>query len=340
MRDRKYDLIGVGNAITDHLIQVEDDFLEKNVSGEKGGMLLAEIDEINSLINASTNGSKTSPGGAAANTVRTAARLGASSRFLGMLGQDDIGRAYIEAFKDVGCDVSAFRIHPEKQSGQCLSIITPDRERTMRTFLGAAVELGSEPISATDFADCDTMYVEGYLLFNRELITRVLALGKEAGCRIALDLGSFEVVRSCMDVLPELLENYVDIVMANEDEGLAFSGSSDLERSLAALAQHCGTAVLKLGDEGAWISSGERLIVIEPVPAPEVLDTTGAGDLWAAGFLYGLAQGMPLEHCGAIGSILGSAAVGEVGASIPEHRWLPIKGDIDAIVEQVMTKDT
>lgn len=340
MSERKYDLIGVGNAITDHLIQVEDQFLDLNSIGEKGGMELAEIEAIHSLLESAPNGSKTAPGGAAANTIRTAARLGASSRFVGMLGRDDIGRSYIEAFESVGCDISAFRIHPEKESGQCLSIITPDRERTMRTYLGAAVELGSEPLSASDFADCDTLYVEGYLLFNRDLIKRVLALGKESGCRIALDLGSFEVVRSCMDILPALLEEYVDIVMANEDEGRPFSNNSDLEAALAALARHCETAVLKLGDEGAWISSGERLIVIEPVPAPEVIDTTGAGDLWAAGFLYGLSRGVALEHCGAIGSILGSAAVGEVGAAIPEPRWRLIKGDIDTVVEQLKSEGT
>ena len=162
----KYELMGAGNAITDLLVQVEDDFLRTHVEGEKGGMELADLELIERLIAACPGRATTAPGGAAANTVRTAARLGLNCKFLGMLGEDDVGKYYLEAFADSGCDISGFRRHAEKASGRCLSIITPDKERTMRTYLGAAIELAGVPLSVDDFANCRILYVEGYLLFN------------------------------------------------------------------------------------------------------------------------------------------------------------------------------
>lgn len=333
MADYRYELMGAGNAVTDILVQVADDFLEEKVEGERGGMELVDVEVIRSLLDICPSKPTRAPGGAAANTVRTAARLGVSSRFLGMLGEDEIGDDYIASFADVGCDTSAFRRHAEFASGQCLSIITPDKQRTMRTYLGAATELAGANLSGEDFAGCRTLYIEGYLLFNRDLTHKIVRLAREAGCRIAMDLGSFEVVKVSRDMLPELLRDSVDIVLANEDEARAFSESDDLENSLKCLADHCETAVLKLGDEGAWIHADDETVVVEPVPPPRLVDTTGAGDLWAAGFFYGLARNMPYEICGAIGSILGSAAVSEVGTMISDESWNRIKSDVDAIME-------
>ena len=332
--DYKYELMGAGNAVTDILIQVDDQFLEQSVGGERGGMELVDVDIIKSLLKAYAGQPTHAPGGAAANTVRTAARLGVSSKFMGMLGKDPIGDDYIKSFSDYGCDISAFRRHDEMESGQCLSIITPDKQRTMRTYLGAATELAGAPMGVEDFEGCRTLYIEGYLLFNRELTHTIVRLAKEAGCRIAMDLGSFEVVKASMDMLPAMLRDDVDIILANEDEARAYSGSEDLEDSLNALAELCECAVMKLGDEGAWIKADGEMIVVEPIPSPELVDTTGAGDLWAAGFFYGMSCGLPYEHCGAIGSMLGSVAVSQVGTMIPDSKWKNLKADIDTIISR------
>lgn len=313
-------VMGIGSPIVDLLAQVDEKLIEI-IPGEKGGMELVDSRAMAALLERITGKVVRAPGGSAANTTFLLARLGIPTRFLGKLGGDNNGRYYKKAFRRVGGDCDYFKMAPGKPTACCLSLITPDSERTMRTDLGAAMTLAPEEVSAQDFAGCSHAHVEGYLLFNRRLIERVLTCAREAGCTVSLDLASFEVVEGAKDILPELLADYVDIVFANEDEAKAYCGVSDPETGLDALADVCAVAAVKIGKEGAWVRKGGRKVRVAPVRASNVIDTTGAGDMWAAGFLFGYLKGQPIRTCGRYASVLGAAAVQEVGATIAETRW-------------------
>ena len=313
-------ILGVGSPIVDLLVRVPETFLA-SAGGEKGGMELVDGDTLDSLLTSSRVQPEQAPGGSAANTTFALARMGMPTAFLGKLGMDADGDYYQEAYLAVNGDTSRFKFSADVATARCLSLITPDSERTMRTDLGAAVLLAPNEISPADFEDFQHAHVEGYLLFNQDLARKVLVSAKEAGCSVSLDLGAFEVVRAAQDVLPALLENYVDAVFANEDEGRAYCGHEDAEKALEELGNLCNTAAVKLGPDGAWLKRGSEVVRARAIPAKTVVDTTGAGDCWAAGFLYGHLNGLPLEVCGELGALLGAAAVQEIGASPSPASW-------------------
>jgi sugar/nucleoside kinase (ribokinase family) len=192
----------------------------------------------------------------------------------------------------------------------------------MRTNLGAAMTLAPEEISAADFAGCNHAHIEGYLLFNEALMMRVLESAKAAGCTISLDLASFEVVHATSAILPTILRDYVDIVFANEEEAEAFTGIKDDYRAIATkLAEYCDIAAVKVGSHGSYIAHRGEVTKIEPMHAAKVIDTTGAGDLWAAGFLHGWSHQLKHAQSAKIGSILGAAVVQVQGSVLPAHVW-------------------
>jgi sugar/nucleoside kinase (ribokinase family) len=169
------------------------------------------------------------------------------------------------------------------------------------------------------------VHVEGYLLFNHDLIRATLSAAKEAGAMISLDLASFTVVEASKELLEELCAEYVDILIANEDEARAFTGISDEHKALDALGAKADLAVLKVGKRGSYIGHAGRSITVERMGDGGAIDTTGAGDLWAAGFLYGLVNGYPLETCGKLGSACGYEVCQVIGAQIPREGWKRIK---------------
>ncbi|MFO8028052.1 MAG: adenosine kinase [Opitutales bacterium] len=320
-------IIGVGSPIVDSIAQVEESFLEQ-VGGDKGGMLLTDTATLSDLIRRIGKKPYACPGGSAGNTLFTLARMGASTSFLGKIGNCERGRFYRDSFSRLGGDAKGFKTG-EIPNGHCLSLVTPDGERTMRTDLGAAMTLHPDEISAGDFAACTHAHIEGYLLFNAELMQRVIESAKEAGCSISLDLASFEVVEASRDILPGILKDYVDIVFANEEEAAAFTGLTDDYAAMAEqLATFCDAAAVKVGAKGSYVASGQTVEKVEPVPAARVVDTTGAGDLWAAGFLYGWTRKQPLRECARIGSILGSAVVQTQGTELTDAVWARVMQNI------------
>lgn len=316
-------IIGIGSPIVDAIAQVEESFVTQ-IDGDKGGMVLVDAATISGLIERLPQAAVAAPGGSAGNTLFALARMGASTSFLGKTGNCTEGGFYRDCFAKLGGDVSRFKIG-DVPNGRCLSLVTPDGERTMRTDLGAAMTLAPEEISAADFAGCTHAHIEGYLLFNEALMRSVLESAKEAGCTISLDLASFEVVNATKSILHDILHDYVDIVFANEEEGAAFTGIANDHPAMALqLAELCDIAAVKVGAHGSYIAQVGKVEKVEPMHAAHVVDTTGAGDLWAAGFLYGWSQGRPLAECAKIGSILGAAVVQEQGSVLPEHVWQDI----------------
>ncbi len=330
MADKKYKIIGVGSPIVDSLARVSDAFLEQ-VEGAKGGMELVDAATMGQLIAKVEGDVVEAAGGSAGNTIFTLSRLGIPATFLGKIGNDAGAEFYKSRFTELGGDASRFK-DGDVPNGRCLSLVTPDSERTMRTDLGAAMTLTPDEVTEADFQDCQHAHIEGYLLFNRDLMQKVLDSAKRAGCTISIDLASFEVVNATRDILPDILRNYVDIVFANEEEASAFSETkgNDYAGMAAELGKLCDLAVVKVGKEGSFISRGGEVIAVDPIRVSDVVDTTGAGDLWAAGFLYGWLTGRDLAVCGRFGSLLGAEVVQVMGASIPDERWKAIEKEFGA----------
>jgi sugar/nucleoside kinase (ribokinase family) len=318
-------VIGVGSPIVDRLALVEDAFLT-GVDGDKGGMALVDTACMEDLLGRVPGLPVVAPGGSAANTIFALARLAVPTLLLGKLGNDAEGRYYRSAFERIGGDGSRLKTCAVSATARCLSLVTPDSQRTMRTDLGAAAGFAPDEVSVADFRNCRHAHVEGYLLFNRDLSLAVLKAAGAAGCTVSLDLGSFEVVDGSADILPDLLARYVDVVMANEDEAAAFCGDRDARTGLNALAEHCATAVVKQGAQGALIKSNGATVDVPALAVDDVKDTTGAGDFWAAGFLYGHLNGYTPEACGHLGAVLGAQAVRHMGADLPEPEWASAAG--------------
>jgi sugar/nucleoside kinase (ribokinase family) len=195
----------------------------------------------------------------------------------------------------------------------------------MFTFLGASSETQPGEITKNCFKNTAIVHIEGYLLFNEDLILTALNAAKEAGARVSLDLASFTVVEESKELLEKIVREFVDILLANEDEALAFTGYSDEIKAVSSLSENTHIAALKVGERGSYIAHAGEIIKVEPMGTGTAVDTTGAGDLWASGFLFGLVNGYSLEKCGQLGSACGYEVCQVVGANIPEKGWQRIK---------------
>jgi sugar/nucleoside kinase (ribokinase family) len=261
-------------------------------------------------------------GGSAANTIHGLAMLGVKTGFIGSVGKDDTGDFFESDMKKAG--VETFLSRRNSVTGTAVALISPGSERTFATHLGAAVELGSDDLNPEDFKNYDILYLEGYLIINKALVERTCRIAKDNNMKIAIDLSSFNVVDAKLHDFKEIIEKYVDIVFANEEEAKSFTGMAPFD-ALNIISALCEVAVIKVGKDGSLIRRGEEVIRIGTIPV-ECIDTTGAGDLYASGFLYGYADGLSLEKCGVFGSVLAGHVIEIVGARMDEHRWKKIMG--------------
>jgi len=316
----KKKVIGVGSPIVDLLAHVDEDFVA-GIQGDKGGMELVSPEEMNGLLGKLGGKAQRAAGGSAGNTVFALAQLGLPGAMLGMLCEDEDGAYYTAAFEELGGDATRFKRSANAPTARCLSLITPDSERTMRTDLGAAAHLSPTHVSKDDFAGYDHAHLEGYLMLNRPLFEAILQSAKEAGCTISLDLGSFEVVNISKGFLPDALRDYVDHVFANEDEARAYSGHGDAEAALHLLGELCEVAAVKLGPKGAHVKRAGEHKFVEALAVDNAIDSTGAGDMWAAGFLYGHLHGHELDVCARVGAVLGAEVVQHLGAKLSPESW-------------------
>lgn len=309
-------IIGLGNALADILIQIPSDDALDTLGFGRGSMHLVDR-SVHERIDTMTGGLPRTivSGGSVANTVRGVARLGIPCSYIGKIGRDPVGEHMRREMDDLGaCPQWIFGDTP---TGQCMVLISPDGERTMATFLGAAVELTDPEITPEMLAGYDLLHVEGYLVQNHELIRGAIRKARQAGLIVSLDMASYNVVEENRDFLHELIAGGVDILFANEEEARVFTGLEPDEAALQ-LAGMCDTVVVKVGERGSRIARSGELIPVEAVPA-EVVDTTGAGDLYATGFLYGWSRGLPPAECGAIGSLVAAQAISTIGPTLTDE---------------------
>lgn len=315
-------VVGIGSVLVDIIVPTSDAFVGRS-GVPKGGMVYFDADTIQQVLDRADGEAQVVPGGAACNTILGVASLGGATRFLGKRGQDEFGHLF-------ETDLNRYRVDPflvkaPTPTGRVLSLITPDTQRTMLTYLGASAEMTPEEIPENAFENAAAALIEGYLVYNRDLFLMALEKARAAGARIVLDLASFTVVEENKAFLTDIVKEYVHILVANEDEAAVFTGCQDETGALEALAALADLAVLKLGARGSRIAAGGKVHAIAPAGVDDVVDTTGAGDLWAAGFLYGLVQGLPLEVCGRLASACGYEVCRVMGASIPDEAWHRIR---------------
>lgn len=322
-------ILGMGNALTDILLPAADDRLLAQLNLPKGSMQLVDIGkskEITTLLSGVQP--VMAAGGSASNTINGVTRLGGEAGFIGKIGKDAIG----DFFKTdmIRNGAITHLQYSDIPSGNCTVLVTPDGERTMCTYLGAACELEPTDLVSEMFQGYDIFHIEGYLVQNHELIRTAVKLAKESGLLVSVDLASYNVVEANLDFLKEIIAEYVDVVFANEDEAKAFTGKQPVQ-ALEHIANHCDIAVVKIGKDGSYVKSGKEEVTVD-VRVSDCIDTTGAGDLYAAGFLYGLACGYSLEVCGKIGALVAGNVVEVIGAKMTDKVWDKIRSEVNEIV--------
>ena len=218
-------------------------------------------------------------------------------------------------------------------SGVASTFISPDGERTFGTYLGAAASLRAEELTLDMFKGYAYLFIEGYLVQDHEMILHAIELAKEAGLQICLDMASYNIVANDLEFFTLLINKYVDIVFANEEEAKAFTGKEP-EEALRVIAKKCSIAIVKVGANGSYIRKGTEEIKVSAISVQKVVDTTGAGDYFASGFLYGLTCGYSLDKCAKIGSILSGNVIQVIGTTISQERWDEIKLNINRVLAE------
>lgn len=326
-------VIGIGNALTDVLVNLRNEDVLHNHNIARGSMSLVDS-ELQSQISKEVAElpHALSLGGSADNTIRAMARLGSEVGFIGKVGHDNTGDRFEQALHNLGIEGKIFR--GESPSGKCISLVSPDGERTMLTHLGAAAEMHAEDISPEIFEGYDCLYIEGYLVQEHSLIETAIRTAKEQGLQVAIDLASFNVVEENLEFLRGIVTKYIDIVFANEDEARVFSGEEEPINALQYISEMCDLVIVKIGTKGALIKHKGEVIHIGIMAAAKRVDTTGAGDFYAAGFMYGLCEGLSLRQCGTIGAITAGKVIEVVGPTLGEEAW----NEIEVLVNRVKTE--
>ena len=321
-------ILGIGSALVDILTQIPNEQILNELNLPKGSM---------TYVNAQTSveigkklahlGNQMASGGSAANTMSGLAQLGVEAGFLSKIGKDEVGEFFAKQMTET--HVKPLMLKSDTPSGRVQALVTADGERTFATCLGAAAEMCADDIQPELLQGWDIFYVEGYLVANPTMLRKAIETAKAQGMTIAIDLASYNVVEESRDFLLELVNNYVDIVFANEKEAFALTGMEP-EAALHYISERCDIAVVKVGAKGAFVQRGNEVITISPMKA-DVVDTTGAGDMWAAGFLAGLVKGENLQKCGMMGAIVAKNIIEVMGAKMDEARWEKIHTSIASL---------
>lgn len=311
-------ILGMGNALVDIMTQLDKDSILQDFNLPKGSMQLVDKDLSKKIKDGTTQFKKQlASGGSAANTIHGLAKMGIDTAFFGTIGKDDMGDFFKLDMENSKVDTKLF--YGEGDTGVAIALVSPDSERTFAVHLGAAIELAPIHISENLFNGYDYFHIEGYLVQNQALIKKAVEVAKASGLKVCLDLASYNVVEANLEFLKSLVKNYVDIVFANEEEARAFTGKAPRE-ALDIIAADCEIAIVKTGKEGSLIKKGNEVFTVGIINVTPI-DTTGAGDLYASGFLYGLALGYTLDKCGKIGAVLSGKVIEVIGAKMDKNRW-------------------
>lgn len=315
-----HDVLAIGNAIVDVLSHADDDFLDRH-GLTKGAMTLVDADRAAALYAAMGPGVEVS-GGSAANTAAGIASFGGKAAFIGKVRDDQLGEVFSHDIRAAGVSFASAPAAQGEPTGRCLILVTPDAQRTMQTFLGAGGGLGPEDVDEALVAASRVTYLEGYLWdppLAKEAFVKAAEIAAGAGRKVALSLSdSFCVDRHRAEFL-DLVNNHVHILFANEAEITSLYEAGEFDEALQRVRGHCEIAALTRSEKGSVIVAGEEVHVLDAAPARQVMDTTGAGDLYAAGFLHGYTRGEAPAACGRLGGIAAAEIIGHFGAR-PETR--------------------
>lgn len=315
-----FDVVGIGNAIVDVLAQTDETFLHTQ-GLTKGAMTLIDAatadrlyDELNTLTN---RGCVEKSGGSAGNTMAGLASLGARGAYIGKVANDELGATFTNDLKALGTTFHSAPLVDSAPTARCLVMVTPDAQRTMATFLGACVELGPEDVDAATIGTAAVTYLEGYLWDKpraKEAFIKAATLAHEAGRKVALSLSDAFCVGRHRAEFQHLVANHVDILFANETEILSLYERETFEQAAQHVRAHCDVAALTRSEKGSVVIAGSQVYEVPAFPVARVVDTTGAGDLYAAGFLFGYTRKLGFTECAKIGALAAAEVISHFGA--------------------------
>ena len=315
-------ILGIGNALVDILVHIDNDEILDRLHLSKGGMEMIDAQRKREILEVIAEMPQTmATGGSTSNTIHGIARLGATAGYIGKVGNDELGRLFRQECERFG--VIPHLIESDEDTGVAITFISPNAERTFATYLGAAATMQPSEVDEKIFDSYDLIHIEGYLIFNHDLILDVCRKAKAHGLQISMDMASYNLIESNLEFVKMLLRDYVNIIFANEEEAKAYTGVEQVE-ALHALSEECSIAIVKIGKEGSFIKMNGEVTAIEPVDAQRI-DTTGAGDIYASGFLYGYINGYSAQKAGNLASYLSSRMIEYVGAKLPDEEWVKIK---------------
>ena len=315
MTELRIDVLGIGNAIVDVIARSDESFLDAHEL-PKGGMTLIDSDQAHRLYEAMGPATEMS-GGSVANTMAGIASLGGRGAFVGKVRNDQLGGIFRHDIQATGVEFETPSAVSGLPTARCLVFVTPDAQRTMATFLGASTELGPDDLDHHQIAQAKVTYLEGYLWdapAAKQAFVEAAKAAHAAGNRVALSLSDGFCVDRHRESFLDLVANHVDILFANEDEITKLYQVDDFDHALQQVRGHCEVAALTRSEKGSLVLSGEEVHVVDAVTPERLADTTGAGDLYAAGFLFGFTQGYSLPDCGRLGAAAAAEAISHVGA--------------------------
>ena len=321
--EKNLDVVGIGNAIVDVIVQAEESFLDDH-GLTKGTMALVD-EALSERLYASVGPGLETSGGSAANTLAGIAQLGGRAAFIGRVRNDQLGGIFAHDIRSVGARFETPPAVEGPATARCLILVTPDAQRTMCTYLGASVGLDPRDLDLELVRQARILYLEGYLWDSDEAKQAFLAaaeVARASGGQVALSLSDAFCVDRHRESFQELVDGHVDLLFANEMEITSLYRADSFEEAAAEVRGRCRIAALTRSEQGSVLLSGDETITVAPYHLGDLLDTTGAGDLYAAGFLYGHARGESLERCGQLGSLCAGQVVTQLGprpqASLPE----------------------
>lgn len=315
-------VISLGDMIVDHIVHLEEGQLSRYCQVIGGYERLDELDFEN-MKRELADKIISKPGGSAGNTLKGLAALGSSCRVIGVIGDDNWGKFYQQEMEKRGVQTQIDQL--ALPTAQAFCLVDPSGNRSMRMFPGATKELGKKTLYPEYFAGAKLVHFDGYTIFNFSQLEQAMKLAKKQGAKVSLDLGSYEIVNQFRDKFTYLIKSYVDVLFGNQEEAQALLQQKKAENLAGKLKDWVDVALVHNGDQGFWVASQDQEHFYPALKVKNVVDTTGAGDLFASGFLHGYINGMSLEKASKLAAFLGALAVQVDGGELPEETWHEVR---------------